>query len=504
MSLASSLKKNIDSLVAAAAGFFIIFLFTRHGGIGICPDAVVYSTTAENLHTTGRLEDYGQGPLIDFPAFYPVFLSALMLLTGLKPLLFAPYLNALLFAVLIYLAGYIMEQFSYRSRWYKTAVLSCIVLSPALLEDYSMLWSETLFMVWLLLFMIALHRYFQSYSRNALIAAAMMASLACVTRYAGITIIATGGLLLLLDMKLPWQRKLTDLVLYSLISPLLLIINLARNYAVSGTMMGDREKSITSLSENTQDVGSVFCDWLPFLHRHHAAEIGIVVLAIAGLVFLSLRQLWRHRRITNYENIAAVFSLIYVLFMIITATISRFETLNSRFLSPAFIPLLWSGSSWIVPASQQSNKPAKKWLMVLAGAFIFLSFQYNQYEIDSNTWEDVKDAGIPGYTEDQWRYSETVLYIQKDSLPFKKDYSVYSDADDAIYFFTGKIANYLPHKDSKEEVQEFLNDPHCYLVWFNDGADSDLVDLDFVTNVKKMKLVKQFNDGAIYEFDGKK
>ena len=47
----SSFNKNIDSLVAAATGFFIIFLFTRHGGIGIEPDGVVYITTAENLHS---------------------------------------------------------------------------------------------------------------------------------------------------------------------------------------------------------------------------------------------------------------------------------------------------------------------------------------------------------------------------------------------------------------------------------------------------------------------
>ena len=47
--------------------------------------------------------------------------------------------------LIIYLAGIIMEQFEYRSRWYKAAILSCIVLSPGLLEDYSMMWSETLF-----------------------------------------------------------------------------------------------------------------------------------------------------------------------------------------------------------------------------------------------------------------------------------------------------------------------------------------------------------------------
>ena len=141
----SSFKKNIDSLIAAAAGFVIIFLFTRHSGIGITPDSVVYLTAAENLTSSGRLADFTQDPLIDFPAFYPLFLSAIMLLTGLKALAFGPLLNALLFATVIYLSGSMMEKFSYRSKWYKVAVLSCIVLSPALLEDYSFLLSETLF-----------------------------------------------------------------------------------------------------------------------------------------------------------------------------------------------------------------------------------------------------------------------------------------------------------------------------------------------------------------------
>jgi len=38
------------------------------------------------------------------------------------------------------------------------------------------------------------------------------------------------------------------------------------------------------------------------------------------------------------------------------------------------------------------------------------------------------------------------------------------------------------------------------MVWFNDGVNFDLVDLSFITRVKKMKLVKQFSDGAIYQY----
>lgn len=496
----SSFKKNTDSLAAAAAGFIIIFLFTRHGGIGICPDAVVYLSAAENLQANGKLTDFTHNAVVDFPAFYPLFLCGLMLLTGLKPLLFAPVLNSLLFAVIIYFSGQIMEQFSHRSKWYKRAVLSCIVLSPCLLEVYSMLWSETLFIVWLLLFMMAMHRYFQSYSRKALIAAAVIASLASVTRYAGVTIIATGAILLLLDTKLPLRRKLTDVLLYSAISPLLLIINLARNYTVSGTITGLREKSIRTLSENTHDAGSVFYDWIPFLHGHYTGAGWMAVFLIAGLAFVCMKQFLRNRRLTTYESMAAGFSLLYVLFMIVSASISRFEILNSRFLSPLFIPLVWCGSNWIISVSQRTSHSKKKWLMAL-GVIIFLSFQYNQLDADYETWDGVKDAGIPGYTEDQWKYSETVQFIQKDSLPFQKSYTIYSNAYDAVHFFTGRPGKFLPHKEFSQEVQGFLNDRHCYMVWFTDGENPDLVDLAFITNIKKMKLLKQFSDGAIYEYD---
>ena len=80
------LKKNIDSLLAAVAGFTIIILFTHHGGIGISPDSVVYSTTAEHIRENRALVDFTQQPVVNFPAFYPLFLSGIIWLTSLEPL----------------------------------------------------------------------------------------------------------------------------------------------------------------------------------------------------------------------------------------------------------------------------------------------------------------------------------------------------------------------------------------------------------------------------------
>jgi hypothetical protein len=493
-------KRNIDSLLFAATGFIIILLFTKHSGIGVEPDSVVYFSAAENLHATGALTDFMHKPVVVFPAFYPFFLSGISVLTGLRPLIFAPILNALLFAVIIYLSAWIMDRFLFRSLWYKWAILCCIVLSPCLLEVYSMMWSETIFILLIFLFIIALHNYFQSYSRKVLIAVAVIASLASITRYAGIVIIAAGGILLVLDMKMPLRRKITDLFLYVVVSPLLLIINLVRNYFVGPTLTGMRETSITSLRTNLHHVGSVFYDWLPFLRGHYSEAGWMAVFIFVSLTWMCLKQFSRNKRVATYEAIAGSFALVYLVFIVTIASISRFETLNSRFLAPAFIPLVWGCTCWITKLHVCIPGSGKKWIAVL-GAIVFLSFQYGQLSADAETWEGVKDAGIPGYTEDSWRYSETIQFIQKDSLPFKQGYTVYSNANDAVYFFTGRDGKFLPRKDRELDVQEFLQCSQCYVVLFEIEETPDNYHIDLVTRVKKMKLLKQFSDGAIYGSD---
>src|SRR6201999_555579 len=93
-------------------------------------------------------------PMVDFPVGYPSFLTIISFVTGLDPMQFGAVLNGLLFGLLIYISGSIMNGFYHLSGWYKRVVLACIFLSPALQEVYSMLWSETIFLVLIMLFII--------------------------------------------------------------------------------------------------------------------------------------------------------------------------------------------------------------------------------------------------------------------------------------------------------------------------------------------------------------
>src|SRR5947207_8141437 len=182
-----------------------------------------------------------------------------------------------------------------------------------------MMWSETLFILFLLLFMMAMHRYLQSNSRKALMAAAIITSVACITRYAGIIIIGTGGIFILLNNKLSLRKRFIDALVFAAISPLLLIINLYRNYQFGGTLTGHRERSITPLITNMHDAGIIFSKWLPFVHENDTTAIIVMIAIIAGLIFICLQQFLRRGRVGDYETMAAAFALFYLIFIIIIA-----------------------------------------------------------------------------------------------------------------------------------------------------------------------------------------
>src|SRR6185369_4172106 len=140
---------------------------------------------------------------------------------------------------------------------------------------------------------------------------------------------------------------------------------------------------------------------------------------------------------------------------------------------------------WLLSFADKYVRPRGKWIPAIVGSIAFLLFQYGQLDTNDETWDGVKDAGIPGYAEDQWRLSPTVQFVQKDSALFRDGYTLYSDASDAIYFFTGRVGKFLPHKEYKPGLDEFLQNRHCYVVWFNDGENPELIDQHFITGVKK-------------------
>lgn len=481
--------KYLDTFLAAAAGFVITYVFTHHSGIGVSPDSIAYVSAARNVLHTGHMTDYTTAPFVDFPAGYPLILAAILWLTHVDPFVFTAVLNPLLFAVLIILAGYMADKADYPSRWNKTALLACIALSPALIEVYIMLWSETLFVILIVVFLLALHRYLQRKDTRSLLLVAGICALSCTIRYAGVTLGVTGGVLILLEKYPSFRDKLRHLFLFGFVSASLLTINLVRNYCVSGTLTGKRQHGVTPLLRNIYYYGSTFTGWFFYGTDHYrfCLSLGLMFLTLLILLFTPLLL----KEYPPLIRIALAFSLVYSIFMVISATVSRYEQMNSRLLSPLYVPLVFSLA---YPLAQFGRKRTRR-IWWKAGAIVCLLLVLSSQLLADYQWNsDISDAGIGGYTEDIWKDSPLVQYLHQH--PFREGYTLYSNSPEAVYFFTGRHCQLLPQQVFPDQVRQYFASQHRYLVWFDDGDNPAIITQE--QSIKGSQLLGHFEDGAVY------
>jgi len=348
-----------------------------------------------------------------------------------------------------------------------------------------------------MLFIVALYSYIRNYRVNSLLLVAVITAIAFITRYAGICLVATGLFMILFNGEITRAKKIRDLFLFTGVSCSLVIINLVRNNIVSGNLTGVREKALRSLADNFQQVGAVFTEWLPFLKDHATtATIFFIIVLLSAIVIIVYRSL-QQQYFATYETIVTCFFVTYAVFVIGMATISRFEDLSSRLLIPLYIPMLLTVGGWLI-SFEKKLYGIKKTIVFALLLILYADFHTHHYRLNAEAWEGIKDAGMPGYTEDSWTQSPAVAFVNKNKALYTGP--VYANANDAVYFLTGVQALPLPHKDIDKEKSAFLKQPSFYLVWFDDGDNPDLVNIDFIKQYKKQISVQELEGGAVYFF----
>lgn len=486
-----------DAILASSIVFVWILHYARHGGIGISPDSVAYLSAADNIVNGFSFTDYNGIPFVLFPLGYPVFLAMVQLFSPDTLIHTAPTLNGLLFSGLLFMSSYLFRQMRFYHPAVRLLLLLLLATSSALLEVYSMLWSETLFLFLVLLFFIVFNRYLHSLKRRDLLMAAMVVSLVFVVRYAGITCIITGCLLILLNGRLTGKKKLQHLMVFGTVGIALAAWNLVRNNLISGTFTGVRQKATRTVAENLQDIGEVLRYWFPLPESVPAWTMvaGSLILLIA-LLFV-LHSLLQQQYFSATEHSIALFILVYAAFMLTISSVSRFETLSSRLMAPVYIPillLLAAGSVYLVRRNNRFLKIAITLLLLSTYGYT----QYHHYNNNSHTWEGVSYAGMPGYTEDQWKKSPLIDHMRKRKALFSGP--IFSNANDALFFLSGIKAFPLPHKDIPGEIRAFRQNKSFFLVWFFYGDNPDLIGLEYIQQHYPIKASWQFKDGIIFSF----
>lgn len=484
------LQNNWHLFLFAAIAAGCIIAMGKQSGMGVSPDSVFYLEAAKELIQDHALEDFNHLPLVDFPAGYPLLLAFVSWITQTDPLVFSIALNALLYACFMFLSGRLTQYLFPNKIWLQIAVLGSLVVSPATIEIYAMLWSETSFLVLLVLFMLVMGKALTHATKEKWwILAAIIAGYAALTRYAGITIIATGCMLLLLQTN--WKQGLRKTVLFGLLASIPLTINLIRNKLHTDTFTGLRKPATTGLLENLGFTFDTIQHWLflPFSTQAWVTGSIALVLMIAALIL---------RRKDAYGKVLYSFAFIYSAFMIISASTSKHEQLNSRLLAAILLPIIILVFDLIYQLHLQ--KRLSTLFASICITLICFSWQYKYYPINWETWDGVKDAGVPGYREQMWGEMEIVQYLRKHKQDFQPADSIYANAHDAVHFLSGIYSRQLPQKEFGWQINRLKQLPCGYIVFIRDADNPELISLDSIRQFKQLQSVVQYEDGALYRF----
>jgi len=497
----SPLRIIMSSIIALIGGGILYYITSLHG-VGISPDSVSYLATAKNIAAGKGITDFNNAPLILFPAGYPLFLSLFIKLTSCDLLIMARFINAVLFSLLIILYGVIVDCFVQKNKaWlYKLIILISLPISFSMLDIYSMLWSETLFVILIPIFILSIHRYLHFPTMINLLITAFVTAFSCDTRIAGISIIGSGIAIIALQNKFPLKKKAIDISLYLFISSFFISINILRNNYLSGSLAGIRQKSGTSFFANLHLAGDTVLQWfqIPLIY-----EIGLFAgILLMSFLFLVTIKKGIKKNTSTIEFILIIFSLFYFGFIIISSTISKYEPINNRLLSPAFIPCLLSLTLFIPQILNFIKWRQLRFVVIALIAVMIIIFEYRQINYCTTFIDEIKDTGIPGYTETDWQESEIVKFLQDKrhlvTNGLDKKLPIYSNAADAVYFYSDLIARNLPETAHTTQLSNFCGSGNDYIIWFNNEFDyKAIVRLEEISLHRHLDTIKTFKDGFL-------
>ena len=496
--------KNIEAFIGAILGFAIILLFTYQSGIGVSRDSIAYISAANSFVEGRGFVEYDNVPLALFPIGYPIILGIIKFITHTPIIVFGAYFNALLFATIVFLLGCIIKQLVYPNRIITITLISVLVFAVPLQEAFYMLWSESVFILLQVLLIISLTQYFQKQAKYYYYLSVFIAAYAAITRFAGITFIAIPAIFMLLNTSYTLWNRFKKSIISVLLGIIPLVLNLVRNYYSTTEVAGNRQKGIYTLYQNISFSGKVFSEWFynTALTTTTTFAIGLIVLLLmVGYAILIVYKIWKNSSEVTYYKVAAVYGAIYYLFMLTTATLSRFETLNNRLLSPLFIPLLLLlihiGERLINSTLFSSLQRTKAIIITMIFAILLSKEVIASWDL----YQEVQEGGIGGYTEDSWRQSETIGYIKEHLKQYTDSIPVYSNSAHSLYLYSGAYFNLLPEKTHDKKIAMMYNLPQFYIIWFNEEGNDDILPLTIIQQHRKPKLIQHFGDGDVYLID---
>jgi hypothetical protein len=382
-------------LVAMSLGGPILLLSSSPHGIHATNDSFVYlgaaSTLADGEGWTYPFGDPGS-PVTLFPPL-PSTVLAIPAALDLDALDWALWLNAVALGALLLVVGWIVLRATGGS-WGAVAVAMALsALGVPTLFAYAHVWSEPLFYPLEVGALAAMAVSLETRDRRAIVASGILTSLALLTRYAAVSLLATGVLLVLAWPGREIGARLRTVALYAAVGLPLSVAWSVRNLLQTGTVAG-RSEVIESLSgAELRQGGSRVASW--FLREPLPGPLGLGLLLLVSLAAMAIaagctlfRPSWRPsrrpsrreplrgvgRQRTRLHPAVAAFGLFAILhpLVVLGANVlsDRSPPLNHRILGPMFVAMVVAGVLLAHGCWKGWAGTPIRWLVPLAAALL--------------------------------------------------------------------------------------------------------------------------------------
>jgi hypothetical protein len=434
-------------LLSALVGATLVLVSTRTGLFNTI-DSAAYVEAARHLGDTGSLGGSLAHPT-QFPPLYSAVLSLAVPL-GIDVLLFARFLNALLFAGTIMLSGCLIVRVKPDGRLLPLLGGVWIATSVDLLLMHTAVLSEGLFIFLVSCWFLFLCRYLESPRLSSLLLAASAAALAPLCRFIGIALPLAAVPLLLAGSQRSIRRRYLDALAHSLVAGLPLVAWLLEHQLLS------EHPTLRPLGVHPPNwahlhgvVDAISRWWLPnavpFPLRASALGLGLGVLvwlairARAG----SARSRGSASRQSNLARLAGAYLAAYGIVLLASATFVDADLgigpgAVARLLAPAYVPSFLIVVA--VVARSLERAPLTAWGRRAALAALGLGVGLHALQAAYNVSQWYQD-GL-GFANSRWRESVVIERVRR--LP--PDTITYTNAPSALYLLAERTTRSLPRK----------------------------------------------------------
>jgi len=369
----ASARNRYINILFCVACFFIALLtgiIITQSGTGISPDSVYYIQSGESFYSGNG---YTQFPP-DWPPLYPTVIAVFMHLgltaedtARMTPILFF----ALSMFPIFFLGRLIGGNF--------TAYIACLIslVFTPLLAVTSWAWTEMIYIFLSLMAILALATFINTNKNSMLYACGIFTGLAFLTRYIGITVFVTSLICLNLNRD-QIKNRLSNILIFSSISLIPISLWIYRNILLTGRPLGGREPSHYGIFQNIDLViRTVSTDFFSVvLPKQDSVYIIAITIIFCALMFLSYKNTSSEYFKKNYILILYIF--IYLIILIITASVTRADSIGTRLTSPVYPFMLLTLISFIhINLSQFKSPSIKRGVLLIFFIMIFI-IQLNQ------------------------------------------------------------------------------------------------------------------------------